>query len=62
MIAYCSPQHRVSRFESVEHRTLIHRSLNLEFEFPIDAGKRTQMRWSTTRIMAAFGLNRKDCW
>lgn len=44
MIAYCSPQHRISCFERVEHRTLAHRSLNFEFQFAINAGERTQMR------------------
>ncbi len=44
MIAYCPPQHGIFYLERIEHRTLIHRSLNFEFEFAINACKRTQMR------------------
>src|SRR5213596_3956656 len=44
VITYRSPQHRISCFDRVEHRTLAHRSFSFEFHFAIHACERTQMR------------------
>ena len=44
MITYCPPQHRIFGFNSVQHRTLSHRSVELKFDFVTDVGERPQVR------------------
>ena len=44
MIAYRSLQHWIFGFNSVQHRALSHRSVELKFHFPIEMGESTQVR------------------